>query len=77
MMCIVLLFFPPSIQAVAESCDYGTEIYRPPGTDCDLSSLEVALGSCHLSKYRNIMVLGDFNIDMNDPQSPLQETSCP
>ncbi len=46
-------------------------VYRSPDTDCDLSSLEVALGSCHLSKYRNIMIVGDFNVGMNDPQSPL------
>lgn len=38
--------------------------YRPPGTDNDLSSLCLALGSLHLAKYQRVIILGDFNVDL-------------
>lgn len=44
-------------------------VYRPPGSDNDLVSLLLALGSLNLPKYNSVIILGDFNIDLTTPYS--------
>ncbi len=44
--------------------------YRPPGSDSDFSQLETLLGSLDLAKYFRVLILGDFNVDLCQADSP-------
>ncbi len=49
-------------------------IYRPPGSDSDLSLLESSLGSLNVLNYNKVLIIGDFNIDLSDSlSSPTQD----
>ena len=45
-------------------------VYRPPNSPCDLTDLGKAFGSCQLSKYNKVLLIGDFNIDQSSTHSP-------
>ena len=44
-------------------------IYRPPGHDKGLEDLECSLANLKSSRYRHVLVVGDFNIDTSSPSS--------
>ena len=46
-------------------------MYRPPGTDNDLTGLASALGSIQMSRYSKVVILGDFNVNVNVNSSQL------
>ena len=49
-------------------------IYRPRGHDTDLSLLESAIGLLYLAKYREVLVVGDFNVNLSAVQAaPAEE----
>ncbi len=43
---------------------------KPPGLDSDLSVLKSAIGQIDVSKYKNVILAGDFNINISNPLSP-------
>lgn len=44
-------------------------MYRPPGTDSDYSQLDDALQLLNLSKVTHAVLVGDFNVDLCEPQT--------
>ena len=44
-------------------------IYHPPGHDKGLEDLECSLANLKSSRYRHVLVVGDFNIDTSSPSS--------
>ena len=46
-------------------------MYRPPGVDADLSELVAALHALNLRSVTDAVIVGDFNVDLTEPSSPV------